>query len=283
MDQNYIYTNYIDVWRGFLGNKTIFEFNNTEIITTSIMSMLDGELVFQTKIDDLNLEIFSYAKSNPFVGIISTWEKDEQDNDAYELFASLPIFKGIDTKLTVKTIDFDKDLYSGHITAESKICQTSSLTFYVPEFFKHMDLKPNTERYVELAGLGLIIDKAPQPIQCNKGWFYEKVLSKFSTENSKKEQKDLKSIEIRQLLVQDKKRKDGYTFTADILSAEKINLTLRDFSINMYKLKIAPVLNIDTGETIDMYLYVHENTLNGYTPKIGDNIIGNMILFGNIL
>ena len=285
MKKEHIYTTYVDVWRGFLGHvsdDTINEFNNPEIISNSIKAMIEGELIHQQKVKDLNLEIYRYVKSNPFVGIVSTWEKDEQDDGAYELFASTPIFKGIDTKLTITEVDFYDDLYSGHITAESPICQTTNLTFRVPEFFKHMDIKPRTKQYVELAGLGMTVGKAPQ-IQSNKGWLYEKVLKKFLNVNPEKTQKDLPNIEVRQSFFRHEKCEDVYLFTTDVLSVEKSNLTFNETSVDMYKLKISPILNVDTGESIDMYLYVHDNTLKGYVPKLGDNIVGAMVLFGNII
>lgn len=285
MGKNHIYATYVDIWRGFLGHVsdgTINALNEPGIISNSIVSMIDGELVHKQKVDELNLEMYRYTGSNPFVGLISTWERDEKDDDAYELYASIPTFKGFDTKVTITEVDFDADLYSGHITATTPICQTADLTFYVPDFFKHMDIKPNTERHVELAGLGMTVSLAPQ-IQTNKGWLYEKVLKKFLNANPEKTEKDLKNIQVRQSFGRHEKCEDIYIFNADILSVEKVNFSLRKTSIDMYKLKITPILNVDTGESIDIYLYVHENTLNGYTPKIGDNILGAMVLFGNLI
>lgn len=271
--KNFLYNG--DIWNSILDiDSNPDAFGN--IVSTAIKN---GKLEFRASKGDKSFAFLKHMNTDNSAGIISAILMKDR-GEANEFYSIHPIFDGISATADIKDIYYADELAASYITITLTDIDFMPITLFVPNFLATGSNKGDNIS-IKLSALAINIEKSPdKPLKISSGPFYEMQLKEFLSNNPDKTSKDYPFVEVfinkaHTLIPTD--MEDCYEFQADILDVKEVDF----FGTNMYQLKINPIFSTDKEKEIDIYLYATKSVLDNYKPQKGDNIRGNLAMFGN--
>jgi hypothetical protein len=220
-----------------------------------------------------------YPANNPIQSCVL--EYIDETKNVLEVMSFYPFMEGISTKLILT----DKYTWENEIEGEvsGTFCDRIEIPFFAPFYYcQFLNLELGKEYTVFLAGLAYSVENdTGRTFEIKQGPLYEMQLKEFLKENPSKTENDypatIVSMDGCATFIQQKYFAE-IEYRGPILELTETNM----FDIKIFKAKICVARVSEYGECGDLIinLYMSEKVLNGYNPKVGDDIMGVMWLTG---
>jgi hypothetical protein len=248
-------------------------------LATIMQTSLDEGNVFKTA---LNPIVFvGYPTGNPIQSCVILYVN--KDNESLEVQSMYPFMEGTPTKLTIT----DKYTWENGIEGEilGEFCDRIEIPFFAPFYYSQfLNIEIGKEYEIFLAGLAYSIENdSGRTFEFDSGAIYEMQLKEFLEKNPNKAKEDFPKVTASMAgcgMFFPQEYFAEISYRGPILSLTEAEL----FGVKIFKteIRVAKGISSNSGENSDLIisLYIPENLLNGYNPKIGDDIQGVMWLTG---
>ena len=259
-----------DILHGLLGNDLEAKAEDFMRAVTA-----EGELSLNAKVHDKLYHFLRFVPDKSNIGVEIVVEEEKKHNSFVTCY---PFFRGIKNKVSIVDIKADSDRLAGFVKISMNEASPMWMfnPFYAHSITEMKKLVAKGKAELSISGLALQLEKTPKTVfKIDKGGMYEVALKEFLEKHPDKTKKDFPYVEVDAshasgLMPSD--CLDGYEFSSDIYKVEKFRFMDMDF----YCLEIEVLRDGDIGMKLN--LYANSEMLNGYKPKVGDNVHGYMQL-----
>jgi hypothetical protein len=204
-----------------------------------------------------------------------------ETKNVLEVISFYPFMEGIPAKLVLT----DKYTWENGMEGDvsGTFCDSIEVPFFAPFYYSQfLNLEVGKEAAVFLAGLAYSVENdTGRTFEIKQGPLYEMQLKEFLKENPSKNANDYPATIVGMdgcATFLPQKYFAEIEYRGPILELSKTEM----FDIMIFKAKICVARVSEYGEYGDLIinLYMSEKVLNGYNPKVGDDIMGVMWLTG---
>ena len=243
-----------------------FLVNDVTNIVNNLETLLqESKLMFKTTIDKTEYAGLSFPSTGPVRALSIV----KNSGDGFKLTDVVPILKGANFAIDNNEKYTWKNVALGEFDADLK---DRWIQFFDPLFALDSQSKEKTPT-VSLSAVALNLKQFKErSFVIDKGYFYQEKLQEFLKDNPNKTEKDFEAPKLNLT-----KKTFRMIMPSNFSSQMEIVASIEDINHTSFLGIPIHILTINLEHTVDnsflnIPLYVTDNVLEGYTPKIGDTI-----------